>query len=159
MTHTVGIYLYDDVEVLDFAGPCEVFSTASRVRLRLQSGSPEPFAVLAVAGSLRAVRAQVQRMAGWLDLEPGGRLLDVACGPDLLAAEFARRGVSLTGIDFGPAGICTRGAGENRSTKPSRLIKRLSRSGVPGLSSANRATHRRFDIYTPMAYTCCAPMA
>jgi putative intracellular protease/amidase len=25
--HTVGILLFDDVEVLDFAGPFEVFST------------------------------------------------------------------------------------------------------------------------------------
>ena len=30
MTRTVGIYIYDDVEVLDFGGPFEVFSTASR---------------------------------------------------------------------------------------------------------------------------------
>ena len=31
MALTVGIYLFDEVEVLDFAGPFEVFSTASRV--------------------------------------------------------------------------------------------------------------------------------
>jgi len=29
MTINVGIYLYNEVEVLDFAGPFEVFSTAS----------------------------------------------------------------------------------------------------------------------------------
>ena len=28
---TVGIYVYDQAEVLDFAGPFEVFSTASRL--------------------------------------------------------------------------------------------------------------------------------
>jgi hypothetical protein len=28
MTDTIGLYLYDEVEVLDFAGPFEVFSTA-----------------------------------------------------------------------------------------------------------------------------------
>ena len=39
-TRTIGIYLYDVVEVLDFAGPWEVFSTASRVKLRLHPGSP-----------------------------------------------------------------------------------------------------------------------
>lgn len=33
---TVGIYLFDKVEVLDFAGPFEVFSTASRVRIHQQ---------------------------------------------------------------------------------------------------------------------------
>jgi len=27
----IGIYLYDQAEVLDFSGPFEVFSTASRV--------------------------------------------------------------------------------------------------------------------------------
>lgn len=30
----VGIYVYEDAEVLDFAAPYEVFSTASRVRAR-----------------------------------------------------------------------------------------------------------------------------
>ncbi len=30
----VGILLFDEVEVLDFAGPFEVFSTASRLALR-----------------------------------------------------------------------------------------------------------------------------
>jgi putative intracellular protease/amidase len=33
MKHTVGIYLFDEIEVLDFAGPFEVFSTASRVHI------------------------------------------------------------------------------------------------------------------------------
>jgi len=30
----IGIYIYDDVEVLDFTGPYEVFTTAARVKLR-----------------------------------------------------------------------------------------------------------------------------
>jgi SAM-dependent methyltransferase len=51
------------------------------------------------------IRAQVERMWDWLDLEPGKRLLDVTCGPGLYAAEFARRGLSVTGIDFSPASI------------------------------------------------------
>ena len=37
----VGIYLFDDVEVLDFAGPFEVFSTASRMKSRLQPGAAQ----------------------------------------------------------------------------------------------------------------------
>jgi SAM-dependent methyltransferase len=53
----------------------------------------------------REIRAQVQRMTEWLDLKPGGRLLDVTCGPGLYAAEFARNGAAVTGIDFGPASI------------------------------------------------------
>ncbi len=34
MTNNVGIFVFDDVEVLDFAGPYEVFTTASRVKAR-----------------------------------------------------------------------------------------------------------------------------
>jgi transcriptional regulator GlxA family with amidase domain len=45
MTLTVGIYLFDAVEVLDFAGPFEVFSTASRV----YPVSPKPFQVITIA--------------------------------------------------------------------------------------------------------------
>jgi SAM-dependent methyltransferase len=59
----------------------------------------------AASRPLREIRAQVQQMMGWLGLAPGGRLLDVTCGPGLYAAEFARRGVAVTGIDFGPASI------------------------------------------------------
>ncbi len=39
----VAIVLYKDVEVLDFAGPYEVFSTASRVRLRMDRAAEVPF--------------------------------------------------------------------------------------------------------------------
>ena len=35
----IGIYLYDNAEVLDFAGPFEVFTTASRVHARQKSGA------------------------------------------------------------------------------------------------------------------------
>jgi transcriptional regulator GlxA family with amidase domain len=49
MTLTVGIYLFDEVEVLDFAGPFEVFSTASRVYSLLHPGDPKPFQVMTVA--------------------------------------------------------------------------------------------------------------
>ncbi|MDP1756432.1 MAG: DJ-1/PfpI family protein, partial [Pseudohongiella sp.] len=34
MTIRVGIFLFDEAEALDFAGPYEVFTTASRVALR-----------------------------------------------------------------------------------------------------------------------------
>jgi transcriptional regulator GlxA family with amidase domain len=40
----VGIYIYDQAEVLDFSGPFEVFSTAARI-----SQSPEPFTVFLVS--------------------------------------------------------------------------------------------------------------
>lgn len=55
MTQHVGILLFDDVEVLDFAGPFEVFSTASRIVER--SGAPRPFDVFTVAAQ-SSVRAR-----------------------------------------------------------------------------------------------------
>jgi hypothetical protein len=64
-TRTVGIYLFHDVEALDFAGPFEVFSTASRVGLRLEPNRPKPFEVVTIARSIRAVSAR-----GGLLVEP-----------------------------------------------------------------------------------------
>jgi transcriptional regulator GlxA family with amidase domain len=46
------------VEVLDFAGPYEVFSTASRVSARSQPGSPPPFTPSLVAESRELVHAR-----------------------------------------------------------------------------------------------------
>jgi transcriptional regulator GlxA family with amidase domain len=48
-TCTVGIYLFDKVEVLDFAGPFEVFTTASRVSIRQQADTTAPFNVFTIA--------------------------------------------------------------------------------------------------------------
>jgi transcriptional regulator GlxA family with amidase domain len=50
----IGIYIYDQAEVLDFAGPFEVFSTASRVCL-----DGEPFTVFLVGetGDMITTRA------------------------------------------------------------------------------------------------------
>ena len=58
MTLRVGIYVYEEVEVLDFAGPYEVFSTASRVFARSQPGSPAPFTVSLVGESSELVHAR-----------------------------------------------------------------------------------------------------
>lgn len=66
MTRNVGIYLFDEVEVLDFAGPFEVFSTASRVKLRLVPESPKPFEVFTIGRSRALVRAR-----GGLLVQPG----------------------------------------------------------------------------------------
>lgn len=51
MTASVGIFLYQDVEVLDFAGPFEVFTTASRVHRRLFPARAELFKVFTIAQS------------------------------------------------------------------------------------------------------------
>jgi transcriptional regulator GlxA family with amidase domain len=66
MTRNVGIYLFDEIEVLDFGGPFEVFSTASRMKSRMDLGSAKPFEVFTVASSHRTVRAR-----GGLAVLPG----------------------------------------------------------------------------------------
>jgi transcriptional regulator GlxA family with amidase domain len=58
MRVNVAILLFPDVEVLDFAGPFEVFSTASRVALRDQELPEAPFSVFAIAQSKTTVRAR-----------------------------------------------------------------------------------------------------
>jgi transcriptional regulator GlxA family with amidase domain len=58
MTQQVGIYIYPEVEVLDFAGPFEVFSTASRVIARSHPDSSAPFAPLLVAETTGVIRAR-----------------------------------------------------------------------------------------------------
>lgn len=54
----VGIYVYEDAEVLDFAAPYEVFSTASRVHARMAPGDPPPFVVSLIAETRRPVAAR-----------------------------------------------------------------------------------------------------
>ena len=49
MSLRVLILAFDGVEALDFAGPFEVFTTASRVSQRMQPGTAAPFDVASVA--------------------------------------------------------------------------------------------------------------
>lgn len=58
MTLAVAIYLFDNVEVLDFAGPYEVFTTASRVYLRRHPAQESPFKVFTVAKTQAPVQAR-----------------------------------------------------------------------------------------------------
>ena len=58
MPINVGIYLYNEVEVLDFAGPFEVFSTASRVNARRSPESDNLFNVFTVAEEQHSVIAR-----------------------------------------------------------------------------------------------------
>lgn len=57
-TRNIGIYIYDKVEVLDFAGPFEVFSTASRVRIKQHPEAVPPFNVFTIAESIRPIQAR-----------------------------------------------------------------------------------------------------
>lgn len=56
VTLTIGIFLFDEVEVMDFAGLFEVFSTAARLRRR--AGAPAPFRVLPIGRSPGLVSAR-----------------------------------------------------------------------------------------------------
>lgn len=47
--NNIGIYIYDEVEVLDFAGPYEVFTTAARVYARQKPSAGQVFHVFLVA--------------------------------------------------------------------------------------------------------------
>jgi transcriptional regulator GlxA family with amidase domain len=49
----IGIFIYPDAEVLDFSGPFEVFSTASRL-----CGTENPFSVFLIAEGGAAVSAR-----------------------------------------------------------------------------------------------------
>lgn len=49
----IGIFIYRDAEVLDFSGPFEVFSTASRL-----CGTENPFSVFLIAESKAVVAAR-----------------------------------------------------------------------------------------------------
>lgn len=50
--------MFPDAEVLDFAGPYEVFTTASRVFKRQRPESDEPFSVVTAAKTQNVVRAR-----------------------------------------------------------------------------------------------------
>lgn len=88
----IGILVFDEVELLDMAGPYEVFTTASRVHGRSQPPGADPlFTVTTVARS----RAPVRARAG-LQLLPDATLqdhpsLDLALVPGgVVDAELAR---------------------------------------------------------------------
>ncbi|MBS0428695.1 MAG: DJ-1/PfpI family protein [Proteobacteria bacterium] len=57
-THRITILAFDGMEVLDFAGPFEVFTTASRVHARRLPDAPPLFTVASVAPRPGPVRAR-----------------------------------------------------------------------------------------------------
>ena len=57
-TRQVGIYIYPEAEVLDFVGPYEVFTTASRVARRRWPAAPQPFDVALIARQAGLLRAR-----------------------------------------------------------------------------------------------------
>ena len=71
MTHQVTILVFDDVEALDFAGPYEVFTTASRVHGRSHPHDPPLFTTKCIAACADRIRAR----AG-LSINPDGTFAD-----------------------------------------------------------------------------------
>lgn len=55
---SVGIFVFDQVEVLDFAGPFEVFTTATRLHARLNAAAPPLFDVFTIARMSSVVQAR-----------------------------------------------------------------------------------------------------
>ncbi|MBE0529622.1 MAG: DJ-1/PfpI family protein [Rhodospirillales bacterium] len=82
-SRTVGIYVYDEVEVLDFAGPFEVFSVASRLALRAAPADPPPFSVETISrtGGPIVARGGLVVVPAWaIGAHPGLDLLIVPGG-------------------------------------------------------------------------------
>ncbi|MFM2066409.1 MAG: hypothetical protein RLZZ584_1318 [Pseudomonadota bacterium] len=126
-TRQVAILLFDDIEVLDFAGPYEVFTTASRVhgnwRRAAAAAAGEhqappdaecaPFAVCTVAARPGPVRARAglvvlpdhglhDHPAPDLLIVPGG-VVDAALLDDALVAWITRTAASAEVV----ASVCT----------------------------------------------------
>jgi transcriptional regulator GlxA family with amidase domain len=87
----IGIYIYDEVEVLDFAGPYEVFTTAARLVTRQQPDAPPKFRPVLIADARRLVMArgnfQVQAHYGIQEHPP----LDVLLVPGGVHTNEMRR--------------------------------------------------------------------
>jgi transcriptional regulator GlxA family with amidase domain len=64
MAHRISILVFDQVEVLDFAGPYEVFTTASRVHGRIHSGVQPDVAPLFDVACVSRDGQPVQARAG-----------------------------------------------------------------------------------------------
>lgn len=91
MTTSVAIYLFPEVEVLDFAGPYEVFTTANRVFRRRNPQAADIFRVFTVARETSDVRARaglVVRPDHGLDRHPPMQVLIVPGG--VVTDELAR---------------------------------------------------------------------
>ena len=93
MALRVGIYLFDEIEVLDFAGPFEVFSTASRLVQR-EHGQP-PFEVCTLGPTLVPVLARGGLMVAPQHSIKDHPALDVLIVPGgVVKAELQRAGLS-----------------------------------------------------------------
>ena len=54
----IGLLMFDDMELLDYAGPYEVFTTAQRMAARLGMATADGFEVISLAATMAPVRAR-----------------------------------------------------------------------------------------------------
>jgi transcriptional regulator GlxA family with amidase domain len=101
MTRQIVLLMFDEVELLDFAGPYEVFTTANRMAQRLTPDAPPPFALATASPHGRPVHARAGLVlqpdsaladapAAQLLLVPGG-VVDALLTDTPLLAQIARR--------------------------------------------------------------------
>ena len=89
MTRTIGIYVYDDVEVPDFAGPYDVFTCATRVSNKTTPDAP-PFRVRTIGRTSALLRARAG-LTVFPESDFGGGDIDVLIVPGgVIDAELAR---------------------------------------------------------------------
>lgn len=91
MSFNVGIFLFPEIEVLDFAGPYEVFTTATRVAAREGILLPPIFNVYAIAENIEPVtaRAGLKFIPDFqLNMHPGLDVLIIPGG--VVAAEMEK---------------------------------------------------------------------
>lgn len=104
----IGIYIYDQAEVLDFSGPFEVFSTASRIT---QGSDPFDVSLISENGGEVVARAGYKVVSDYaIDQHPELDVLIVSGGvhgPEMHKSEviewIARQAASVTSI----ASVCT----------------------------------------------------
>ncbi len=110
---TIGLLIFDDVELLDMAGPYEVFTTATRMHARENPGAPPLFTVRTLAcrpGPVRARAGLVLQPEGTLDVHPPldclivpGGVVDAELGNTALLAWIAAQARTVPLM----ASVCT----------------------------------------------------
>ncbi len=93
MTRSIGIYVFDDVEVLDVTGPYEVFTCATRVSAKATPDAP-PFRVRTIGRTSALLRARAG-LTVFPEADFGGADIDVLIVPGgVIDTELARPDVT-----------------------------------------------------------------